>query len=131
MDVKNKFIGSGMVFPITLNADGRPNIVNDLTLIQSSIKVILNWSIRTRFFNELFGSRIDELLEEPDDSISHSLLKFFIQESIGRWEKRVIITNIELHNREASRIDARLFYNIRNTKIEETMVFPFYKNIKY
>lgn len=130
-EVKNKFIGSGMVFPITLNTEGRPNIVKDTTLIQSSIKIILNWAVRTRFFNELFGSRIEEVLEEPDDSVSQSLLKFFIQESLGRWEKRIVINNIEISNSEPSKIDARLFYNIRNTKIEETLIFPFYKNIKY
>lgn len=130
-EVKNKFIGSGMVFPIEINAQGRPDIIKDEKLIRSSINIILNWFWGTRFFNELFGSRIEEIIEEPDDSISKSLLRFFIKESLVRWEKRIVVNNIQILNNNPTRLDARLFYTIRNSKIEDTMIFPFYKNIKY
>lgn len=128
---KNKFIGSGMIFPIVLNEYGRPDIISNMDLIRASILTILNWQIGTRYFNETFGSRIEDIIEEPDDSISKSLLRFFIEESLVRWEKRIDVMKIQLLSPEPGRIDARLFYTIRNSKTEDVMIFPFYKNIKY
>ena len=89
MDAITKFIGSGIIFPIELNAYGRPDTVNDIRLIRSSILNIINWPTRIRFFNERYGCRIEECLEEPDDSISISLIKHFIAESLSIWEKRI------------------------------------------
>lgn len=131
MSTKNKFIGSGIIFPIKLNQRGRPEIISDKTLIEASITMVLNWRIRTRYFNEAFGSRLEDILEEPDDSITKALLRFFINESIAKWEKRVDIGKIDLFSPEPNRIDARLFYRIKNTKDEDVMIFPFYKSINY
>ena len=52
MEAINKFIGSGLIFPIELNEHGRPDTVNDIRLIRSSILNIINWPTRIRFFNE-------------------------------------------------------------------------------
>jgi len=52
MSTKNKFIGSGIIFPIILNQYGRPDIISDKELIKASINMILKWRIRTRYFNE-------------------------------------------------------------------------------
>jgi len=131
MSTKNKFIGSGIIFPIKLNQRGRPEIIGDKTLIEASITMVLNWRIRTRYFNEAFGSRLEDILEEPDDSITKALLRFFINESIAKWEKRVDIGKIDLFSPGPNRIDARLFYRIKNTKDEDVMIFPFYKSINY
>jgi len=131
MDTKNKFIGSGIIFPIELNQYGRPDIISNNALIKASLNMILKWRIRTRYFNELFGSRIEDILEEPDDSIAKALLTLFINESIIKWEKRVDVHRIDLVDAGENRIDARLFYRIKNTKDEDIMIFPFYKNINY
>jgi len=131
MDTKNKFIGSGIIFPIELNQYGRPDIISNNALIKASLNMILKWRIRTRYFNEAFGSRIEDILEEPDDSIAKALLTLFINESIIKWEKRVDVHRIDLVDAGENRIDARLFYRIKNTKDEDIMIFPFYKNINY
>ncbi|MAO08031.1 MAG: hypothetical protein CL596_04890 [Alteromonas sp.] len=128
---RNKFIGSGMVFPILINDKGRPDIISDSDLIKSSIKIILSWAFGTRYFNELFGSRVDELIEEPDDSVTKSLLKLFITESLNTWEKRITIKGIQLNNKGVGKIDAIIYYSVRNSKIEDTMIYPFYNNIIY
>ena len=133
MDSKNKFIGSGIKFPIELNSFGRPDTHNDITLIHSSILNIINWPTRVRFFNEKFGCRIEECLEEPDDSISISLIKHFIAESLSIWEKRIELlpSDIKILNSTPSVINVQIRFFIRNTKIEETFIFPFYKEIIY
>ena len=133
MDAITKFIGSGIIFPIELNAYGRPDTVNDIRLIRSSILNIINWPTRIRFFNERYGCRIEECLEEPDDSISRSLVKHFIVESIQEWEKRVELysSGIKVLESTPTVVNFQITYTIRNTKLEETFIYPFYKDITY
>lgn len=129
----NQFIGSGIIFPLEINSNGRSVVRDDISLIKASINHILNWPKNLRFFNESFGSRLEDLLEEPDDSISKSLAKYFIYESIRDWEKRVELkpSDIEILNSDETVINLKIMFRLRNTKIEETMIFPFYKNVNY
>lgn len=133
MATTEKFIGSGLIFPIEINEKGRPNLVSDTTLIRASILHIINWPYRTRFFNETFGCRIEECLEDPDDLVTVNLAKFFIAESISKWEKRVELSpsGVKVLQSESTIINLQLTYNLRNTKLEETFIFPFYKEITY
>lgn len=130
--VNNKFIGSGVTFPIELDIDNKPMVSNDLKLIRSSIGVILNWPSNFRWFNESFGSRIEELIEEPDDAVSRALLKHFIYEALDQWEKRIIVKDVTVEETQSNgRVNAYITYQVRNTKIEETVIYPFYKDLKY
>ena len=133
MDSINKFIGSGIVFPIEIDSNGRIPVVTNISLINTSISNIINWPKRHRFFNEAYGCRIEELLEEPDDNVSRSLLKHFIVEAISTWEKRVEVNSsgILLLDSNPGAVNISITYRLRNTKIEETFIFPFYKEIKY
>ena len=133
MSSNNKFIGSGIIFPLQLDDGGRLKVDNTIELINASIKNIINWPERTKFFNEAYGCRIWELLEEPDDSLTKSLAKQFITDSINQWEKRVelVNSNIKVVGINQSSINLSITYRIRNTKIEETFIFPFYKEINY
>ena len=133
MSSLNKFIGSGIIFPLQIDDGGRLVINNTIELINTSIKNILNWPERIRFFNEAYGCRIWELLEEPDDSLSKSLAKQFIVDSLNRWERRIEVINssIKILDSNESVINLSITYKIRSTKIEETFIFPFYKEINY
>lgn len=133
MSSNNKFIGAGVIFPLQLDDGGRLVISNTIELVNTSIKNILNWPERNRFFNEAYGCRIWELLEEPDDSLTKSLAKQFIVDSIEKWEKRVelVNSNITVLNSSETVINLSITYKLRSTKVEETFVFPFYKEINY
>lgn len=123
----NKFIGSGIVFPIALNANGRPDFTNNIDLIISSIKMILFWPVNQRSFNERFGSRIEELIEEPNDGVAKSLLKIFINEALYQYEKRVVVNSVKVVSYDLVKVNIELSISIRNTRIEETFIFPYYK----
>lgn len=127
----NQFIGGGMIFPIKVNAKGSVDIVGNNELLQSAIKNILYWPTSHRFFNEQFGSRIFDVLEEPNDNIGKALVRTFIFEAINRWEKRVTVKQVKLLNSDHQVVNIEITYEIRNTRTEETMVFPFYKEIIY
>ena len=131
--MNNKFVGSGIIFPIEINGEGRPDIHTNTTLLNNSIQTILNWPYSQRFFNEMFGSRINELLEEPNDEITKTLLSHFVVDALTQWEKRILINNsgvkIVSFNREV--VNVEITYRINSTKVEETFIFPFYKEIIY
>lgn len=130
-NVKNKFIGSGVVFPIIINDKGRPDVVNDISLINSSIKIILSWPQNHKYFNERFGSRLEDVLEEPSDAVTHSLLRHFVREALELWEKRIKVNSVSIQSYTGEVVNISINYNIRNTKIEETLIYPFYKEIIY
>lgn len=131
---KSKFIGSGLTFPIELNPLRTTPVVynGDPKLIKSSIGIILNWPKRRRWFNEAFGCRIEEVLEEPDDNVSRTLIKTFIRESLNEWEKRIVVKELIVNPPETPGVVlVYINYEIRNTKIEETVIFPFYTSLIY
>jgi len=127
----NRFIGSGIVFPFVVNSDGRLDIVNDNKLIEASIKNILYWPKEHRFFNLKYGCRIEEVLEEPNDNIGSTLARHFIFEAIERWDKRIQLTDIKILDSTPKLVNIQLTYIMRSTRIEETMIFPFYKNLTF
>lgn len=131
MEVK-KFIGSGITFPLQIK-NGKVITKSDFTLIRSSIGIILNWHIGTRFYNERFGSRVWECLEEPNDNVVKSLLTFFIIETLNIWEKRIELRNNSIIYTKVNhdKINIKITYRLRNSNIEETFIYPFYKEIKY
>lgn len=124
----NKFIGSGILFPIQLNSSGRPDFVNDNRLIISSINQILNTPKNVRFFNENFGCRISELLEEPNDGVANTLLRAFIVECLSDYESRITLQSVKVDEYDIWKVNIRIEYIITNTKQEESMIFPYYKN---
>ena len=127
-----KFIGSGITFPLQIEK-GSVVVKSDFSLIRSSIGIILNWQIGTRFYNERFGSRIWECLEEPNDNVVKALLSHFIIESLTLWEKRIELKNNSLIYTKVShdKINITLTYRLKNSNIEETYIYPFYKEIIY
>jgi len=127
--ITSNALGSGILFPIELDVDGRPAYVNDIRIINASIIQILNTPQNTRFFNENFGSRINELLDEPNDSIANNLLRTFIKEAIDKFEKRVKLISLTISNYDSYKVNIQLVYEVINTKTEETLIFPYYKDL--
>lgn len=127
----NQFIGGGITFPIEVNSKGSVDVMSNNVLLRSSIKNILYWPTSQRFFNEQFGSRIFDVLEEPNDNIGKALVRTFIFEALNRWEKRILVKDTKILNSDHQVINIEITYEIRSTRTEETMVFPFYKEIIY
>lgn len=122
-----KFIGKGLLYPIIINESGRPDSVDSIELIYSSIKMILNWPKHQRFFNEYFGARLQELLEEPNDGITRSLTRTFVKEALASYEKRIEVLDLNIESHDPYTVYIKIHFKIRNTKIEETQIFPYYK----
>lgn len=124
------FVGGGFTLPLKL-VNGRPPIESGFELIRSSIRMILAWTYGTRFFLNEFGSRNEELLEEPTDGILASLLEDLTRDALETWEKRIEVGNVTAEKSIVDRglIEISIAYRVRATERTETYVYPFYYQI--
>ncbi len=126
--VDDRVVGKGITFPFELD-NGAIKIDSGFTIIKRSIETILAWPYGFRFFLNEFGSRIDELLEDPNDDFQLSLVRFFIVEAISTWEKRIELLGQPIFTRDDSKLNLVINYRILSTGQEGSMVYPFYNDI--
>jgi phage baseplate assembly protein W len=118
---------SGLIFPVKL-LDGHHVFTQDLDLIKASIKIILSWPLKTRFFNGDFGSRIYEVIEEPNDDILITIVRRFIIDSISRWEQRIELVSMDILRPEVSKLTVNLVYRIKDLDIQDSLFYTYYIN---
>jgi phage baseplate assembly protein W len=126
--VVQDFIGKGITFPIQL-VNGKPPIETGFQLIRASIRNILGWPYGQRFFLTEFGSRLQELIEEPNDYVLKNLINTFVVDAITDWEKRIQLIDAQIENQDGVKINIRLVYRIVNSQQVDNFIFPFYRQI--
>jgi len=127
--LQNQLIGKGMVYPIILNDQGRPDLKTGITLIRSSILIILTWPLYTRYFLKAFGSRLYDLHDEPNDQLLKSLIKRFVVDALGNWERRINLIAVEITRESFDSVTIQLTYRIIDSQETDTFTFPFYREI--
>lgn len=124
------FIGAGLTFPIQLQ-NGRPLLSSGFDLIRASIINILSYELGSRFFLAEFGSRLNELIEEPNDEILANLLNQFVIGAVTRWEKRIQTIATSIVNENDTTIFISITYQVLNVNTPDNFIWPFYKQIIY
>lgn len=92
-------IGIGAIFPIELeeNDQGQTGwypVYGDSKLIEENIKALLLYEIGQRLRQEDFGTRLIEVLEEPNTSALSFLVREYIMQALAKYESRVVVTKI-------------------------------------
>jgi phage baseplate assembly protein W len=129
-----ELIGTGISFPLTFTQSGKVNSIKEANAgerINQSIHLILETRIGERMMNPEFGSRLPELVFEPNDAVLHRLLHLYTVEALNRWEKRIEITSVDLmdnYNDDRNYIGIVINYRIRNSHIQGSYVYPFVKD---
>ena len=129
--VLDGFIGQGITFPIQLDSRGAAIIDANTDIVRKSILSIINWPLATRFFNNHYGSRIEHIMDEPNDAVLMGLLNHFVLESITTWEARATNLRVSMTRKNEYTIDVFLKYTLVNTQKEDSFVFPFYNELTY
>lgn len=124
----NNLIGKGIVFPIKL-VGGTPPLATGEELINSSLRSIISWPILTRLMNASFGSLVDNLIEEPNDSFLKSLIEEILFDAIVKHEKRITLRNLKVTNSVDSKLTISINYIIKGSKIEGSLTYPYYKTL--
>jgi len=126
-------VGRGIDFPLRYSDLGVIGTIETSSAgerINDAIHIILSTNIGERMFNLEFGSRLPQLLFEPNDEILQRLLVHYTYEALQRWEKRISVTNVAIQaelNDDASTIGVGITYVIRNSHIQGSYVYPFVK----
>jgi len=125
-----ELIGNGIDFPLTFSISKKVGSVKESNAgerINDSIHLILETRIGERVFNPEFGSRLPELVFEPNDPILHRLLHLYTVEALNRWEKRIEIVQVTLSDNQEdyNEIGISISYRIRNSHIQGSFVYPF------
>lgn len=127
--MKQAYLGKGLSYPTKL-VGGSWEYLDSTELITQSITTILNTPVGSKFFLPEFGSRLKELVFEPNDEVLEDLLSTFIYEAIRDWEKRV-----EYISSSFSRGDNVIFcvitYRILASNEVNSFVYPFYRGLKH
>ena len=118
----------GYTFPFRL-VNGKVPLDNGVDVIKASILTILSWPMFHRYYLFLFGSRLYECEEEPNDGVLANLIRTFIIETISTWEKRVELDPSKIHiTQTMTTIDIVLYYRIKGLGVEDFVNLT-YKNI--
>ena len=120
-----QYLGRGLNFPLRVVNGSVPLSSYELT-IENSIKTILSWDQGVKPFSPEFGSRLWQLIGEPNDLVLRSLVRRFIIEAISIWELRISLLDVTITSLE----DAKLIVNIKykilgNTQLKE-LDYTFY-----
>ena len=128
------FLGKGLRFPFAFQKRSGGAQVSTVTSmdhahIHESILQILGTRPGERFMNPEFGSRLKDLVFEPNDSVLKGLIRHYVIDAIERWEKRVYVTDVSFDESpeatDAHTLYVRISYRVIDTQVEGNLVWPF------
>ena len=128
MSVSDDFVGSGIAFPLRLDATGSFELVSRDREIAESIHLILGTARGERPMRPEFGCGIHDHVFGEADNTTAGLLAQEVSQSLTRWEPRidVISIDVDLDTTEANRFTIVVTYAIRGSNDPRNLVFPFY-----
>lgn len=89
-----------------------PNLKEERDLIRDSVITILMTKKGQRFFVPDFGSRLWEVLFEPNTTVTQVLAERYIKEALTTWEPRVEVLRVDAASEENS-MYLRVVYRIK------------------
>ena len=96
--------------------------------IAQAIRIILSTSKRERRMRPTFGCDINTLIFAPANATTFGLMRHYIEEALTVWEPRITVKDVEVEAPATAegRVDIYITYEVRATKDERTLVYPFY-----
>ncbi len=127
----NDILGKGLKFPFTIGkkSTGKSGVAlqSGREKVYESIRIILETNIGERFMRRLFGGRVQELTFEPQDEDTEALIKHFVIDAIGRWEKRVLLLDVIVDmEQRTGRVNIKCIVYFIQTQEVGNLVYPFY-----
>lgn len=133
-----KFVGVGWRFPFRITGktggiakSGGENSQDSIQRISQSIQQILGTILNERFIRRDFGSDLLDRLFDPGGSSFDASIKSFIRDSILKFEKRVVVTTLEINraNILSGLVNIFVEFLIINTQQVGNLVYPLYSDI--
>jgi len=123
-----EFLGRGWKFPVNTDSRGRIDMSEYEQDIREAIMIILGTSKGERLMRPDFGCGIHDLVFEPANSPTTTLVERSVREALTLWEPRIELIKVEVSPENAA--DGKLLvdvsYKVRSTNNRFNLVYPFY-----
>jgi uncharacterized protein len=122
-------VGRGWSFPVRIGPHGGIALSSERGEIEEAIRIILSTAKGERAMRLAFGSRLHELIFEPNNSQTAAQARRFVEEALGMWEPRIRVVDVKVENVSSEHDSYLLFeiiYEIKSIHDVRSLVFPFY-----
>jgi phage baseplate assembly protein W len=123
-----EFLGRGVAFPLHVDARGEIALVSGTEDIEQSIRIILSTRPGERVMRPEFGCHAHELLFEPRDAATLTLMKQYVGNALRRWEPRIEVMGVDVYidAGQDGAIIVEVNYLVKETHDQRSIVYPFF-----
>lgn len=126
-DEGKEFLGSGIAFPLRLDANGQIAMQSLEAQVAQSIRLILETATGERVMRPDFGADLPGLVFAPMTAATGALAEHKIKEALTRFEPRIDLLNVKATAApQAGKLTIELSYRVRRTDTMFNLVYPFY-----
>lgn len=126
--VDDNLVGYGLSEKKPYKNQDEENYNTGIARINQCIGDILTTPKGTRFFKPQYGSRIHELVSEPNDFVAKDLARLYTQQALEEWEPRITLRQIDTQS-ENKTIYINIFYSIKNSNDTGSFVYSFNRQV--
>jgi Bacteriophage baseplate protein W len=124
----SEIIGSGLAFPLQVDARGAIALANGLDDIDQALGLILSTAPGERPMRPEFGCAVHDFLFDTIDASTIGRMDEAIRAAVDRWEPRVELESLgfDFSRAHEGELTITLYYKTRATNHKRNLVYPFY-----
>jgi phage baseplate assembly protein W len=122
----SEILGTGIAFPLGVDARGRLALASNETDIDQAIGLIIDTRPGERPMRPEFGCGVHDSVFERVDAQTTGKIEVEIRSALDRWEPRVEVEAIDFNLDEPGVLLIEISYRVRATNSPRNLVHPFY-----
>ena len=124
----SEILGSGLAFPLQVDARGALSLAGGEDDIAQAIELILGTAPGEREMRPAFGCSVHDLVFDTIDAAMIGKLETAIRNALDRWEPRIDVQDLDfdLSNVNDGQLIITITYRVRATNHQRNLVYPFY-----
>jgi phage baseplate assembly protein W len=136
--ISDEIIGSGWHFPVRVDVrrpdeyappgrgSGGIALARVERDVEQAIRIVLGTAKGERRMRPAFGCDIHTLVFAPANATTFGLMRQYVDEALTMWEPRILVRAVEVEPAGEGMVEVGITYELRATKDERTLVYPFY-----
>ncbi len=124
----SEFLGVGWQLPLTIDPNGRMQMVRYEAAVEQSIRMILSTALGERLMQPEFGCGIHDLVFATNGAETIGRIVSEVRRSLVEWEARIDVLDVVVQPEaeNPNHLLIQINYQIRNTTNRFNLVYPFY-----